>query len=662
MREGRTAWGPIPRSRFDRSLYFHPEKGTLTKSYSDLAALVDYREVDRTICPITDTNLAVHDVAHVTLCEVAAAACRHAGYVPAELPYENTGVYIGHAAASGAEGELTFASYVRQTANYLRDVIGFDDLGTGVGERVIEEIVDAVRRARPYPQIYEGHCAGASYAARLIADTFALNGPCMSFNAACASSSRALAQAVRALQLRNIDMAIAGGASFFHSDTLVLFSQSHALSATGSSPFSAHADGMVAGEGYVVLLLKLLDRAVADNDHILAVVPGVGLSSDGHGKSLWAPRFEGQVKAIERAYGPNVPMSQLDYIEAHATSTSLGDITEVKALTVALKGQLPPGKKLPAGSAKLNVGHTLESAGLVGVLKTVLALQHEWIPPAIGNFPLNPEIDWETAPIYVSREGIAWPKKKDSVPRRAGVNAFGIGGLNVHVVVDDFVPSRTTSMTVGQIPQRTPTVAIEPRREDDAIAIIGMGAVMPGALTRAAFWELLRGGRDPKVKVPSNRWDAETFCRPDARAPWETPTALGGFVTGFEYDWRKHKIPPKQLQQASPLQFMILDAVDQAIEQANYHHRPFNRQQVGVVVGTVFGGDYSSQLLMGLRLPEFLKLLAESLRRRGIAEPTINELSRSYTEILLKQMPALLDETGSFTASARLRASRSRST
>ena len=284
------------------------------------------------------------------------------------------------------------------------------------------------------------------------------------------------------MQLRNIDMAIAGGASFFHSDTLVLFSQSHALSGTGSSPFSAHADGMVAGEGYVVFLLKMLNRAVADDDRIFAVIPAVGLSSDGHGKSLWAPRFEGQVKAIER----RLRAKRTDVAARLYRSPRHFDVAGrhhgSQSADARSSGQASTRKEIGGGNAKLNVGHTLESAGLVGVLKTVLVLQHEWIPPAIGNLPLNPEIDWETAPIYVPREGIAWPKKKDGAPRRAGVNAFGIGGLNVHVVVDDFVPSPTTSIAVGQLPPRSPAVAIKPRREDDAIAIIGMGAVMPGAL------------------------------------------------------------------------------------------------------------------------------------------------------------------------------------
>ena len=650
VRRGGVAWGPVPDDRLNRRLYYHPKRGTRNKTYSDVAALVAYRPVDRGLCPISESAIASHDVAHVTLCEVAAAACRHAGLDPAALPYDNTGVYVGHAAASGVAAELTYATYVAQTAKYLREAVGFEQLADGLGDEVIAEIIDAVRRDRPRRDRNGGPFFGASMAARLIARTFALNGPCMSFNAACASSSRALGQAVRALQHGTVDMAIVGGASFFHSDTLVLFAQSHSLSPSASRPFSAEADGMIVGEGYVVTLLKMLRRAEADGDRILAVIPGIGISSDGRGKSLWAPRHEGQIKAIQRAYGPEVAMDRLQYIEAHATSTFLGDVTEVTALTAALEGRLAPGTKLPAGSAKLNVAHTLESAGLVGVVRTVLALEHEVIPPAIDDRPLNPQIDWDKAPIYVPRHEVAWPRRTDAAPRRAGVDAFGIGGLNVHVVVDDYVPSRASVVPGADLPAQTLRT---PRGEDDgAVAVIGMGAVMPGALTLDAFWDLLAAGRDATSELPDGRWDSDAFYRPGATGPWETPTKRGGYVTGFEYDWRKHKIPPKEIAQASPLQFMILDAVDQAIHRAKYHERPFDRERVGVVVGTVFGGDCAAELAVSLRLPEFQETLAGLLRAKGVPEDLIGRIAQSYGEVLLKHMPILLDETGSFTASA----------
>ncbi len=649
VRSGRSAWGPVSPERFDRRLYYNAKPGIINKSYSDLAALVDYQEVDRRVCPISESAMANHDLAHVTLCEVAAQACRHAGLDPAALPFSNTGVYIGHAAASGLATELVGGTYIAQTARYLKESVGVEQLADGITDQVIDELIQEVRGNCPRFDS-QGPLLGASLAARLIAQTFGISGPCMSFNAACASSSRAALQAIQALQLDEIEMALVGGASFFHSDTLVLFSQSRSLSAKGSNPFSAEADGLVVGEGYVVLMLERLDRAVAQQRHILAVLPSVGTSSDGRGKSLWAPRMEGQILAIQRAYNEHIRPGELQYVEAHATSTSLGDITEMKALTTVFADHLPPGAKVPVGSAKLNVGHTLESAGLVGVAKAILALQHEVVPPAIDQRPLNPQIDWDNIPFYAPRQATSWPRRQDGRPRRAAVDAFGIGGLNVHVVVDEYVAS--TAPTVAGVSLPAQKSATSSRREDDAVAIVGMGAVMPGAMTLNAFWDLLRSGRSAITEVTDDRWEAQVFHRPDRQEPWSTPTKSGGFVTGFEYDWRTHKIPPREIAHASPLQFMILDSVDQALHQSKYNEREFDRQRVGVVVGTMFGGECAVQLVMGLRLPIVQDKLARLLQQKGVPPQLVAQVTKSYGNALLKHMPAILDETGSFTASA----------
>ncbi len=484
---GAIAWGPVPEDRFHRQRYFDPKRGTLNKAYSDLAALVDYRPVDRDVCPITDSDATSYDLAHLTLCEVAAKACRHAGLDPRHMPHENTGVYVGSASLSGFLGEYTLAAYIGQTAKYLRDTVGFDQLADGLGDEVIRETIETIRRPFEREQPADGFCVGVSHAARLVAKVLALNGPCMAFNSACASSSRALLQAMRAIQHGQIDMAIVGGASFYHVGTSVMFSQSHSLSPRGSCPFTDQADGMIIGEGYTAVVLKSLDRAVAEGDRVLAVVPSIGGSSDGHGKSLWAPRYEGQVLAIQRAYNEHVPMADVQYVEAHATSTNLGDVTELKALTTAFGPHLRSGKKLPIGSVKLNVGHTLECAGLTGLIKTVLALEHHTIPPALrAGSRLTSDVDWQAMPFVASDRAIAWPKSDKA--RRAGVNSFGIGGLNVHVVVDDYVSAKATTGRGARFEVRNTVVKPSHASADEqSIAIIGMGAVLPGALTREAL-------------------------------------------------------------------------------------------------------------------------------------------------------------------------------
>ena len=192
---------------------------------------------------------------------------------------------------------------------------------------------------------------------------------------------------------------------------------------------------MVPSDGYTAAVLKPLPRALADGNNILGVITGVGLSSDGKGKSLWAPRKEGQVLAMRRAYGDWHDPALTQYIECHATATQVGDATEIEALREFFQPHVPANRQIPIGSVKANIGHTLESAGMAGLIKLLLAMKHE-VFPATPTQRLNESIPWNELPVRVSSDEQFWPRPAQGV-RQAGVNSFGIGGLNVHVIVEE---------------------------------------------------------------------------------------------------------------------------------------------------------------------------------------------------------------------------------
>ncbi len=162
---------------------------------------------------------------------------------------------------------------------------------------------------------------------------------------------------------------------------------------------------------------------------------------------------------------------------------------------------------------------------------------------------------------------------------------------------------------------------------------------------------MLVSGRDPISDVPPERWDATRGYAPGAPQPYRSTVKRGGFISDFEFDWRRHKVPPLHVANADPLQLMVLDATDAALADAGYDKRPFDTKSVGVVVGTIFGSEFCEQLKMGFNLPDFCASLAEELRERGIPEGAIASVSEAYGDVLLKHMPALLDETGGFTPS-----------
>ena len=285
------------------------------------------------------------------------------------------GVYVGHSGGSELPTDLTVGTLAEHAVEQLRELDSFRDLPADEQEQIIRDVVARIRHDKPRRHPVDGPDVEANAAASLIARAFGLSGPQMVFDAACASSLLALSLAGMALRRGTIDAALVGGASYYKAVSLLLFSQARSCSATGSRPFDAEADGLISSEGYVVLMVKTLARAQADGDTIHAVIRGIGISSDGRGRSLWAPRKEGQIEAVRRAYNSGVDPHEVQYIETHATSTQVGDATEIEALSAFFRERKSGSEKLPIGSVKSNIGHTLETAGLAGLLKVVLAMK-----------------------------------------------------------------------------------------------------------------------------------------------------------------------------------------------------------------------------------------------------------------------------------------------
>ncbi|HEY7677685.1 MAG TPA: beta-ketoacyl synthase N-terminal-like domain-containing protein, partial [Candidatus Methylomirabilis sp.] len=651
LREGGSAVQELPPHRFDAELYFHPERGVPGKSYTRLGGVVPEKPFDRDACPIPEELIASADVVPLSMLEVASAACRHAGLDPLDISLRNTGVYIGHARGGPLAGDIAYATHIEAIAQYLHGVDAFTRLPRGLCNSTVSDIVERVRRQGPRRLAGRGPDVAPGAVAGLISEAFRLTGPSMAVDAACASSLFAAAVAAQALRRGQIDMAIVGGASYSNWYSLVIFSHAQALSATGSFPFDARADGFISSDGYAAVLIKTLARAVADGDRIYGVIRGIGMSCDGRGKSLWAPRKEGQVEAIRRAYGRDLDPARVQYVEAHGTSTQLGDATELEALTAALGDRFPPGARIPIGSVKANIGHTRETAGLASLIKTVLAMRHGVVPPAANFATPNPQIPWDRVPFFVPTVPVDWPAPSDGHPRRAAIDAFGIGGLNIHLVVDDSPAGARSAVSVPADPAIPRTVRAAPAQDHDAVAVIGLGAILPGARTIAAYWDLLMAGSDPKIDVPPDRWNSDLFLERGSAGAWRSPTGLGGFITDFACDWKKHRIPPRQLETADPLQFMLLDAADQALRDAGYNHKTFDRRSTGVIVGTSFGGDFAGQLNRALRLPEFRRTLAQVLHHHGVPEGSVREVCEGYAEVFARHHQVIHDETGSYTSS-----------
>ncbi len=638
---GHVNYDELAPDRLNQELYYDPEKGVSGKTYGKIGSCFDYKAGKRKFLN-SHHQFYSHDLAHHLICQVAFDACRDAGYSVENFPWKKTGVFMGFTRGSDTACQWIFSSFADRILDYLNETPMFASLGTSKKQEIIEKARQQIRTNYSEALKIDPTRYASRLAAYEIASKLGLNSQTMIMDAACSSSLTAFSIAGRSLAIGEIDAAIVGGASFFNSDSLVLFSKAQSIGSSFSCPFDHRADGLIGGEAHVFLVLKTLEKALRDGDRIQAVIRGIGVSSDGKGKSLWAPRKEGQQEAVRRAYRFGADPNNLCFIEAHATSTPLGDPTEVEAIGDALRELLPNHHKVRIGSVKANVGHTLEAAGLVGLAKSVLVLQNRIVPPQVNIEKLNEHIDWQRFPLHVPIKPETLEPNEQGKPLQVAANSFGIGGLNVHVVLEEYQSSSHDSLVASSLPPTRPSAQALKK----PIAVIGMGCVFPEAHTVGDYWKLLSGDGDAFSESPDD--DPLKFNDPQGRFP---KLESGGYVKGWKYDWKRHKIPPLQVSRANPLQFMILEAVDEAFEQSGYKQREFDRKKTSVFIGTAFESDFAISLQLGIQLPEILDALGRSLREEGIDEKTIEELLEQYKKYFFSQQPAFLDETGSFTPS-----------
>ncbi|MGA8112973.1 MAG: beta-ketoacyl synthase N-terminal-like domain-containing protein, partial [Actinocatenispora sp.] len=378
-------------------------------------------------------------------------------------------------------------------------------VGTTLSKYLLAMISSPRLRARIDPLTMVG--AERDCAATRIAYKLNLTGPAVTVQSACSTSLVAVHLAVSALRNGDCDVALAGGASIsVPRRSGYRHEAGGAFSADGSSrPFDHRATGTVPGDGAGVVVLRRLRDAVADGDRILAVVRGTAVNNDGAAKvGYTAPSVDGQVAVIRAAHrAAGIEPASISYVEAHGTATPVGDPIEVAALTEAF-GPVPGGRCL-LGSVKSNLGHLDAAAGITGFIKTVLQLYHRELVPSLHFESANPLLELDRTPFRVSTELSAWPAT--DTPRRAAVSAFGVGGTNAHVVLEEY---RSAADPRDDEPD-------EPLR--DGIVVLSAATTEACRTMRGQWADALAGPEADGVSVADVGFSAATG-RPARRYRW----------------------------------------------------------------------------------------------------------------------------------------------
>ncbi|GAA2515935.1 hypothetical protein GCM10010434_073420 [Winogradskya humida] len=472
LASGSDAIGPIPRDRgWDLEALYGPDFDAAAATYTQAGGFVrDASGFDAGFFGISPREALAMDPQQRLLLETSWEAIEQAGIDPATLRGSQTGAFVGGSASGyGINAELGEAG-VSET-----------HLMTGTAASVMS--------------------GRLSY-------TLGLEGPAVTVDTACSSALVALHMASQAIRAGECSMALAGGVAVAATPAVfVAFSQANGVALDGRcKSFSATADGSGFSEGAGMLVLERLSDAQRNGHTVLAVVRGTAINQDGASNGLTAPNGPSQQRVIRAALAnAGVRADEVDVVEAHGSATTLGDPIEAQALIATYGKERAGDRPLWLGSVKSNIGHTQTAAGAAGLIKMVLALQHEQMPPTLHVEEPNPHVDWSAGDVRLLTEGVPWPAGERI--RRAGVSAFGMSGTNVHVILEE-APA--------------PVAAV---KTETAPAVIGTGS--------ATAWMV--SGRTAEGRTAQvERLRAWIADRPDL-SPADVAWSLASTRSAFEY-------------------------------------------------------------------------------------------------------------------------------
>jgi len=402
LRRGEDAIETVPASRWNIDDFYDPDPdapGKMSTRWGGFLDAVD--QFDPEFFGISPREAVSMDPQQRLLLEVAWEALENAGQGPASLQNDRTGVFLG---ITGDE--------------YLHRYFRAGDLASFNG--------------------YFASGIARSVAGGRISYTLGVQGPNLSIDTACSSSLVAVHTACLYLRSKACRMALAGGANVILSPEIgIAFSKAHMMAADGRcKAFDSRADGFVRGEGCGIVVLKRLSDALSDGDRILAVIRGSAVNQDGRSSGLTVPSLSAQQAVIRKALAEGgIEPHEVGFVEAHGTGTALGDPIEARALATVLGPGRSEENPLVVGSVKTNLGHLEGTAGVAGLIKAVLALEHEEIPPHLHFREMNPYIDWCGMPVRIPGAVTPWPRGEKR--RVAGVSAFGFSGTNAHILLEE---------------------------------------------------------------------------------------------------------------------------------------------------------------------------------------------------------------------------------
>ena len=626
---------PMPESRFDYELYYDPDRSAEDKTYTTLAGHIDDFEFDFDRFGYAEGKEKRLSRSQKMVLQTAYKAVEHAGLLRDDNRLEcddpsKTAVIIATCLSNELGNSLQLKYWYPELVSMMEKTDEYNALTESEKETAKQALMEGMEgENKSYDPV---HGILLNIEASRIASHMGARGANYIVDAACASSVTALEAATGELLSGDHDQVIVGGVNtHLAPESFIGFAKMGTLSAKGSYPFDERADGFILGEGSVVFVLKRMKDALRDRNNIFGIINSIGSSSDGRGKAIAAPNPKGQVLSVERCFEnirPGIGPEDIGFIEAHGTSTTIGDQAELETLNT-----LYNHSKAGVSSIKSQIGHLLGCAGSVGLLKALLAVNKGILPPN-GRFEkLSKNHDLSASSLFIVKAAEEW-KIKGKVSRKAAVSSYGFGGINYHMVVEQMTDHY---QPLGRDIFADPSYDFN----DDRIVVAGLGVFLPGAKNTEEFWEKLQSGKKQLSDIPSSHFDNDAYAGLDKMSFYRLPKVKAGVVKDYKFNNLKYRMPPMMVKSIERAQIFGLEAANEALESSGLLKALKPANKVGVILGTISGERQSKNIIRVRK--QFIGDLLKNCRALDPEKRT--RLSEKLVDAIRKAIPENNEDT-----------------
>lgn len=626
---GKSGISDVSKIYWKKELYFDDDRSIEDKTYCKLGGVLDkyefpYSKFEK-IGVSKSQVVKLNRTQKMTL-DAILQAVKSSELELESFDAEKTGFYLGNMLGDANLPNYTLNNRVDEIAAYMEEVPEYSQMSDKDKNHIISELKKEMEKH--FGKLDKSDInISQSALLGVIKNLLNIKGVSLLIDGACSGSGLIVDEAIKNIHSGKIDTCIT---SAVLGNMIVTgnigFAKIGGISGKGSYPLDHRASGLIPGEGAGTIILKDLSRAIKDGNKIYGVIRGTGVASDGKGQSIYAPSSKGQVQAMRKSIERSgLKPSDIDYIETHATGTLVGDKVEIATIKEFFDGCDMSAKKVAIGSIKSQIGHAFSAAGMANIVKVIEGINRKTLPPTHNFEKESNGVDLEKENLYVNTKLTEWQVKDSDTPRRAMVNAFGFGGINANIFIEEYVPAYHKNL-----------VADKKNYDNIDVSIVGIGCYDSHGTNKEEWWQNVKNGIEEPSDIPESKWNKVVI-------DLYGKNNKGYYIDHFKFPCMKFKIPPKVLSQVDKSQQLALLVASEAIE--DYGKDRILEYETGAFVGSMLILEAAHMTDLRVRHIEYIDKLKNIDIYKDLSNDAKAKIENNITANIRKYIAKVEEDT-----------------